>query len=128
MELAIKLSIVVGVQHAQENVVEIVRALEPALDAGIELLFCYTAADPDVPTLVGAKRQIRLMRSPYGSLMAHLWRDGILAARGERPLAAGVGWPASKRSGTLPARGQVGAQRLMAPQEKITFCRIWSWP
>jgi hypothetical protein len=84
MEAAIKLSIVVGVQHAQDNVVEILRALAPALHPEVELLFCHTAADPDIPALVGTQRQVRVVRGPAGSLIPHLWRDGILAARGER--------------------------------------------
>jgi hypothetical protein len=84
MDSAIKLSIVVGVQHAQDNVAEIVRAVAPALHPDVELLFCYTTADPDVPVLVGAQGQVRVISSPRGSLIPHLWRDGILSSRGER--------------------------------------------
>lgn len=84
MEAAIKLSIVVGVQHAQDNVVEILGALAPGLHPQVELLFCYTAADPDVPALVAAQPQVRVVRGPAGSLIPHLWRDGIMAARGEQ--------------------------------------------
>jgi hypothetical protein len=84
MEAAIKLSIVVGVQHAQGNLVEILRALAPAVHPQVELLFCHTAADPDVPALVAAQGQIKVVRGPAGSLIPQLWRDGILAARGER--------------------------------------------
>jgi hypothetical protein len=84
MNQAVRLSIVVGVQHAQTNVAEIVRAVAPTLHPQVELLFCYTAADPDVPALVGSQGQIRLISGPAGSLIPHLWRDGILVARGER--------------------------------------------
>ncbi len=84
MNQAIMLSIIVGVQHAQKNVAEIVRAVAPALHPQVELLFCHTAADPDVPALVGAQGQIRPISGPTGSLIPHLWRDGILAASGER--------------------------------------------
>jgi hypothetical protein len=84
MNPVIKLSIVVGVQHAQENVAQIVHAIEPALHPEVELLFCHTAADPDVPALVGAQGHVRVIPGPAGSLIPHLWRDGILAARGER--------------------------------------------
>jgi hypothetical protein len=84
MEPAIKLSIVVGVQHAQDNVVEILRALGPELHPQVEVLFCHTAADPDVPALVAAQPKVRVLRGPAGSLIPHLWRDGILAAQGER--------------------------------------------
>jgi hypothetical protein len=81
---AIKLSIVVGVQYAQDNVPQIVRALRPALHPEVEVLFCHTAADPDVPALVGTEGHIRIIASAPGSLIPHLWRDGILAAHGER--------------------------------------------
>lgn len=84
MNSAIKLSIIVGVQHAQENIVDIVRAVAPALHPEVELLFCYTAADPDVSTLVGTYGQIKAISNPASSLIPHLWRDGIIAARGER--------------------------------------------
>ena len=84
MNPVIKLSIVVGVQHAQENVAQIVHAIAPALHPEVELLFCHTAADPDVPALVGAQGHVRVIPGPAGSLIPHLWRDGILAARGER--------------------------------------------
>ena len=83
MDPAIKLSIVVGVQHAQDNVVKILRALAP-LHPQVELIFCHTAADPDVPALVAAQGQVRVIRGAAGSLIPHLWRDGIMAARGER--------------------------------------------
>jgi hypothetical protein len=85
MNPGIKLSIVVGVQHAQENVGQIVRAIAPAFHPEVELLFCHTPADPDVPALVGAQGgRVRVILGPAGSLIPHLWRDGILAARGER--------------------------------------------
>jgi hypothetical protein len=84
MNQAIMLSIIVGVQHAQKNVAEIVRAVAPTLHPQVELLLCHTAADPDVSALVGSQNQIRLISGPAGSLIPHLWRDGILAARGER--------------------------------------------
>ncbi len=84
MNPVIKLSIVVGVQHAQENVAQIVRAIAPALHPEVELLFCHTAADPNVSALVGGQGHVRVILGPAGSLIPHLWRDGILAARGER--------------------------------------------
>jgi hypothetical protein len=78
-----KLSIIVGVQHAQDNLPDIVRALRPGARPEMELIVCHTPADPDVPALLGVN-QIRIVCSPDGSLIPHLWRDGILAASGER--------------------------------------------
>jgi hypothetical protein len=79
-----KLSIIVGVQHAQQNLPDIVRALRPAARAEVELIFCHTLADPDVAALVGNEGQVGIVCCPEGSLIPHLWRDGILTARGER--------------------------------------------
>jgi hypothetical protein len=79
-----KLSVIVGVQHAQENLPAIMRALRPASHPDVELIFCHTMADPDVPTLVGNEGHVRTVCCPEGSLIPHLWRDGILTARGER--------------------------------------------
>lgn len=78
-----KLSIIVGVQHAQDNLPDIMRALRPAAHPEIEFLFCHTPADLDVPALVGSEVNVRCLCGPRGSLIPHLWRDGILAARGE---------------------------------------------
>ena len=101
MNPAIKLSIVVGVQHAQENVAQIVRALAPARHPEVEFLFCHTAADPDVPALVGAQGHVRIIPSAAGSLIPHLWREGISAARGERV--------ATTTAHCIPAAGWVEA-------------------
>ena len=79
-----KLSIIVAVQHAQENVPDIVRAVRPILRPEVELIFCHTSADPDVPMLAGKEEQTSIICCAEGSLIPHLWRDGILAARGER--------------------------------------------
>jgi hypothetical protein len=80
----VKLSIIVGVQHAQDNLPDIARALRPAARAEVELIFCHTPADPDVAVLVGNEGQVGIVCCPEGSLIPHLWRDGILTARGER--------------------------------------------
>jgi hypothetical protein len=72
------------VQHAQENLPDIAHALHPALRPEVELIFCHTLADPDVPELVGQEEQVKFVRCPEGSLIPHLWRDGILVACGDR--------------------------------------------
>jgi len=80
----VRLSIIIGVQHAQANIPEILRALRPAAHPEVEFIFCHTEADADVPALVGNEDQVRAVRCPEGSLIPHLWREGIMAARGER--------------------------------------------
>jgi hypothetical protein len=80
----VRLSIIIGVQHAQANIPEIMRALGPAAHPDVEIIFCYTPADADVPALVGNEGQVRTVLNPEGSLIPHLWREGIMAARGDR--------------------------------------------
>jgi hypothetical protein len=82
--IPVRLSIIFGVQHAQDNIAEIMRALRPAAHPEVEFIFCYTEADADVPRLVANEGQVRAVRDPEGSLIPHLWREGIMAARGER--------------------------------------------
>lgn len=80
------LSVIVAVQHAQQNLPEIVRALDCARHPEVEFLFCYTDADQDVPAPFAPGTHdgtIRLVRSALGSLIPHIWRDGIVAARAE---------------------------------------------
>src|SRR5436190_16079474 len=60
------------------------RALRPSDHPEVEFLFCHGSADPDVPALVGKEGQVSILRSLAASLIPHLWRDGILVARGER--------------------------------------------
>lgn len=75
------LSVIVAVQHAQQNLPDIVRALNCPHHPEIEFLFCYTDADPDVPALLANENTIRLVLGARGSLIPHLWRDGIMVAR-----------------------------------------------
>jgi hypothetical protein len=78
------LSIVIGIQHAQANILEIMRALRPEAHPEVEFIFCHTSADAGVHAFVRAEGQVRTILSPEGSLIPHLWRDGIMAASGER--------------------------------------------
>ena len=84
MTSTFRLSVVVGVQHATANLPDILRALRPEAYPDVEFLFCHTTADPDGPALVGSARNVRAILGAPGSLIPHLWRDGILAASGER--------------------------------------------
>src|SRR5262249_50828377 len=58
----IKLTIIVAVQHAQDNLADILAALRPAAHPQVEFLFCHTTADPDVPALVGREGHVRVLR------------------------------------------------------------------
>ena len=86
MNTAVSLSIVVAVQHAQDNLAEMVERLRPSRHPNVEFLFCHTTADPDTPRLVSGPENVSVLCGELGSLIPHLWRDGIRAAHG--PLVA----------------------------------------
>lgn len=77
------LSVVVAVQHAQQNLPELLRVLDIINHQEVEFLFCYTDADPEIAAKLAGESSIRLMHSAPGSLIPHLWRDGIQAAQGD---------------------------------------------
>ena len=78
---AYRLSIVIAVQHAQENLPEIMRKLDPASHADVEYLFCSTAEDPDTEKLVAGFDNVSDVPGITGSLIPVLWGDGIKAAQ-----------------------------------------------
>ena len=75
------LSVVVAVQMAQQNLPEIIERLECARHPEVEFLVCYSDADPEVPRLLPKRDNVRALPGSPGSLIPHLWRDGIRAAR-----------------------------------------------
>lgn len=66
---------------AQDNLPEILRRLACERHPEVEFLVCFTDADPDVPHLLANQANIRSLQGRPGSLIPHLWRDGIRAAR-----------------------------------------------
>ena len=76
------LSVVIAVQMAQQNLPEIMQRLACERRPDVEFLVCHTDADPDVPRLLANRENIRVLPGAPGSLIPHLWRDGILVARG----------------------------------------------
>ena len=84
MKTEYQLSVVIAVQYAQKNLPEILDNLDPNGHQNVEFLFCYTDADPDTIELVGGYENSRVLLAPSGSLVPHLWRDGIQAAQAEK--------------------------------------------
>jgi hypothetical protein len=80
----IKLSIIIGIEHAEDNLPDIVRALNPKAHPLVEFLFCHALATSEALALVGEEPGMRVLRSAPDSRIPHLWRDGMFAARGER--------------------------------------------
>jgi hypothetical protein len=79
-----KLSIVIAVEHAQQNIPAILEKINLNYHPAVELLICYTDADANVPALVGDHKNIRLLHNKVGCRIPHLWRDGIRAALSDR--------------------------------------------
>lgn len=79
-----KLSVIIAVQYAQNNLPEILRRLNPAGHPNVEFIFCYTDADADTEKRVVGDSNIRTVQSLKGSLIPELWRDGIMAAQSEK--------------------------------------------
>lgn len=84
MSEAVRLSVIVGVQHVQDNLPEIMQMLKASAHPDVEFLFCHTQADPATPALIHGAANVTAICSPCDSLIPHLWRDGILAARADR--------------------------------------------
>lgn len=84
MNTVCQLSVVIAVQYAQENLPEILRRLNPAEHPDVEFLFCYTDVDPDTIDLVGGYDNARALSALSGSLIPHLWRDGIMSAQADK--------------------------------------------
>jgi len=78
------LSVVIAVQSAQQNLPEIMGRLACERHPEVDFLVCHADADPDVPRLLADRENVRVLAGLPGSLIPHLWRDGILAARHER--------------------------------------------
>lgn len=79
-----RLSVVVAVQGAAENLAAILAVLGPALGPDVELLLVHAEGEAGIPAAAPAKIELRWLSAPRGSLIPHLWRDGILASRAER--------------------------------------------
>lgn len=78
------LSVVVAVRDAQANVAAILERLACDRYPQVEFLVGHTDRDPEVPRLVPSSPNVRLFEAPPGSLIPHLWRDGIRAAAADR--------------------------------------------
>lgn len=79
-----ELSIVLAVEHAQQNIPAILEKIDLNHHPAVELLICYTDADANVPALAGNHNNIRLLHNRVGGRIPHLWRDGIRAALSDR--------------------------------------------
>lgn len=77
------LSIVIAVQSASENLSEILRRLDCGRHPDVEFLICHADARSEALFPAPVSGNVRVLRGPAGSLIPHLWREGILAARHE---------------------------------------------
>jgi len=79
-----KLTVVIAVQHAQENLPEIIRRLNPAGHEDVEFIFCSTVADPETDSLVAGFDNVRVLSVNDDRLIPVLWGDGIKVAQAEK--------------------------------------------
>ena len=79
-----ELSVVVAVQHAERNLVEILMRLDPASHPGVEFIFCSTASDKKALNDIAGHSNVSVIFSPVGSLIPVLWKEGILVANADR--------------------------------------------
>lgn len=80
----IELSIIVAVEHAQQNIAAIVEKINLDLHSNVELIICYTNVDQGISDLNVEHENIHLIQSENESRIPHMWRDGIFAAKGDR--------------------------------------------
>ncbi len=77
-----RLSVIIGVQRAQANLPAILAALERGPAGEIETLLCHAKDDP-VAEEFAETPCVRLIEGRCDAPIPELWRDGILAAKGD---------------------------------------------
>jgi hypothetical protein len=78
-----RISIVIGVQGAHANIGEILAALKAPVEDEVEVLLCAPRNDPIDPCHLNIS-SVRLVEGGDDALIPELWRDGIVAARGDK--------------------------------------------
>lgn len=86
MSAEIKASVVVAVEHSARNLPAILRALAPEEHPTLEVLICCAGGEAPVLPAIEDLSNVRALQGGTAARIPHLWRDGILAARG--PLVA----------------------------------------
>jgi len=75
-----ELSIIIGVQHAQKNLSDILQNLNPTNYSNVEFLFCTTPDDPLTESTISAFNNCKAIHCKKGRLIPEMWGDGIEAA------------------------------------------------
>ena len=78
------LSVVVALQHADENLPDILRLLAPARHPEAEFLICHAGNAPLAADPAMQGENVRVLEAPPESLIPHLWRDGIRAGQADK--------------------------------------------
>ena len=83
MSLAYHTSVILAVEHSVQNLPQVLARLAPAAHPRLEFLVCHK--EPSDPLAVLERNEnCRAIACPPTARIPHMWRDGILAARGER--------------------------------------------
>ena len=110
-------SVVVAVEHSDDNLPMIVSHLDPAAHPEVDFIFCGARPPGAAPpaALAGLPANVRWLACPAGLRIPHLWRDGILAARTDTVALLSAhcipapGWTAAVLALTLaPADAGIG--------------------
>jgi hypothetical protein len=90
-----RLSVVIAVQRAEENLPDIVAALTPDAHPDVEFIFCHAATPPEGRRNAAGDGNVVDLYGGADALIPHLWRDGIRAATGT--------WVATTTAHCIPA-------------------------
>jgi hypothetical protein len=126
-----RLSVVIAVQHSEQNLPHLMRAIGPSGHPDVEILVCHVAAEAAIHRLIGKQPGIRLLKAAEGSLIPHLWRNGLLAARGDRVATVTAhcipadGWVEALLKSDLDAFAGVGGTIANDPAADAKGCAIF---
>lgn len=84
MTQVFELSVVVAVQHAEQNLQDILTALDPANHPTVEFIFCAPTFHENTLNGLARDSNVSTLYSAVDSLIPILWKEGILAANADR--------------------------------------------
>ncbi len=80
MNKEMRLSIIFGVQFAEDNLLDILSNLNPEAYPDVDFIFCATASDPNTAKIISGFNNCRLIACVSGRLIPEMWADGIETA------------------------------------------------
>ena len=84
MKTSYRLTIVIAVQHAVQNLPGILAALDPASHADVEFIICATVSEPVEIGQADLHDNLMLLKDAENSLIPVLWKNGIMRATADK--------------------------------------------